>query len=332
MKSKLSEEQISLEASAWVVREARGLSPEEKDERAAWLAADPRHEAWFARRRKEWEEFDGLRNLRPELSSEPDPDLLESKRPAARVRWIVWSAGLLAAAITIGYFLPRWTSSRTPQAASVVAAAAESRRLDDGSVVDLQAGAQLEIQYTPSERRVLLVQGEAQFQVAKNPRRPFVVEAGGVAVNAVGTAFNVLLKDREIEVAVMEGEVRVDPPKARLPDIGSVSLRAGQKLTVPFEGAWNTRVELLCAEEAAGRFHRTPAMLDFENRPLEEVAEAFNRQNRLRLIVADPTLKTMPIVASFRADNVEGFVRMLELSEGIRAVRKGDVIELRSGP
>ena len=72
----------------------------------------------------------------------------------------------------------------------VIAAAVgyESRALDDGTVVELNGGAEIEVQFTAAERRLRLVRGEAHFQVAKNPLRPFVVEAGGVAVRAVGTA------------------------------------------------------------------------------------------------------------------------------------------------
>ena len=54
---------------------------------------------------------------------------------------------------------------------------------------------------------------------------------------------------------------------------------------------------------------------------IAEVAAEFNRRNRVQLVVSDPALAGLPIGASFRSDNVEGFVRLLEASFGVRAER-----------
>lgn len=327
MKKPYSEEAIALAASGWVVRESRGLTPVEQDEQSAWLAADPLHGVWLARRRKEWTEFDLLSEWRPEHSAEPNPDLLAASRPKHRSRWKGWSMGLMAASIVVGCVLA-WQSRQAP-AAEFSSGVYESRTLADGSVVDLQTGARIEVRFVPGERRVRLIQGEAQFRVARNPSRPFVVEANGVAVNAVGTAFDVTLGSRSIEVSVMEGQVRVDPPVGSGVAAHAVALGAGQKLVANFQGDWTPHVAALFADEMARRLHWSPPLLDFNSSPLADVVAEFNRRNRVQLVLADPGLQQMPIVASFSADNVEGFVRMLELSSGVHASRRGDVIELR---
>jgi transmembrane sensor len=54
-----------------------------------------------------------------------------------------------------------------------------------------------------------LAQGEAWFQVAKAPDRPFTVTAGRVRVQAVGTAFNVRRAGVGVDVVVTEGTVKV---------------------------------------------------------------------------------------------------------------------------
>src|SRR5204863_5888557 len=84
----------------------------------------------------------------------------------------------------------------------------------DGSVVELNRGAVVSAHFTASERRMRLVSGEANFKVAKDPQRPFVVEARGVAVRAVGTAFNVRIDAVSVEVLVTEGVVNVAQPPA----------------------------------------------------------------------------------------------------------------------
>ena len=88
----------------------------------------------------------------------------------------------------------------------------ERLTLEDGSVVELNHGGKLEIDFSSETRRVRLVRGEANFTVAKNPERPFVVNAGGVDVRAVGTVFNVRLAREAVEVVVSEGRVKLERP------------------------------------------------------------------------------------------------------------------------
>src|SRR5688500_14994795 len=78
----------------------------------------------------------------------------------------------------------------------------ETRTLPDGSVVELNAGAELALEFNSALRRVTLVRGEAHFQVTKNPERPFVVRAGNAEVRAVGTAFAVQLGTGLVDVLV----------------------------------------------------------------------------------------------------------------------------------
>jgi transmembrane sensor len=81
--------------------------------------------------------------------------------------------------------------------------------LADGSTVDLNARSRLRIEFSGTERRVELLNGQALFQVAKDPRRPFIVRSGEAFVRAVGTQFDVYLKDSGTTVTVLEGRVAV---------------------------------------------------------------------------------------------------------------------------
>ena len=83
--------------------------------------------------------------------------------------------------------------------------------LADGSIVELNRDSEVLPQFTRTERRVILLKGEAHFSVTKDPTRPFIVRAGHVDVRAVGTAFNVHLQSAAVEVLVTEGTVKLDP-------------------------------------------------------------------------------------------------------------------------
>jgi transmembrane sensor len=209
----------------------------------------------------------------------------------------------------------------------VAAAAYRQEVLDDGTLVEFNRGAAVRVAFTPGERRVQLAHGEALFTVARNPARPFVVEAGGVTVRAIGTAFSVRLGPAGVDVLVTEGRVQVERAAAPLPAAPPVA--AGHRVVVPFAGEAPAAIAAVTPEEIDQALLWQPRLLEFVSTPLAEVAAEFNRRNRLQLVVADEALRALPIGASFRSDNVDGFVRLLEASFGVAAVRREGVITLR---
>jgi transmembrane sensor len=176
-----------------------------------------------------------------------------------------------------------------------------------------------------------LLRGEAHFIVAKDPAHPFRVEAGSVEVRAVGTAFNVRIAPKRIEVLVTEGRVLVEdarraPPSARrlpeAPDLATASfLDAGKRLIVTCDAALPRppppRIELLEPQALRAELSWQEPWLVFVDTPLAEVVAQFNRRNHVQLVVADPELATLPIGGTFRAENLEAFVRLLATSNDV---------------
>jgi transmembrane sensor len=81
--------------------------------------------------------------------------------------------------------------------------------LSDGSTVDLNARSKLRIEFSAGERLVVLLEGQALFEVAKDKSRPFIVKSGDATVRAVGTQFDVDRKSTGTTVTVLEGRVVV---------------------------------------------------------------------------------------------------------------------------
>ena len=319
------------EAAAWLTKHDRGLTAAEQDEFFQWLAADPRHGQWFARHRAGWNRLDAIADWRPEHGAEPNPDVLA--KPAVRPRWLrpaIVTAMAATFVLAAGTFWLR--STATPPIPTVAHGATggyERRVLDDGSVAELNRGAEIEVNYTAGERRVVLRRGEAHFTVEKNPARPFVVHARGVAVRAVGTAFNVRLDSASVEVLVTEGKVQVAPPPAlgvASPAAAPTSplVAAGERATVPLAALAPPQVVLTTAAELARLRAWQPQLLDFASTPLAEVLAELNRRNRVQLVLADPSRARVPIVASIRSDNIEGFVSLVAGAAGLRAEHRGD--------
>lgn len=316
---------LEREAAAWVVREERGLTPAEQDALSHWLAADPSHGAALRERRWAWREFDRIAGLPATVAAAPDPDLLAPRsgaRPRKVVRAMAIAATLAAAAAALALFVS--IPSRPPASArplsTALAAPCERRVLDDGSVIELNRGARLAVEFTPALRRVRLERGEAHFVVAKDSARPFVVEAAGVTARAVGTAFNVRIGATDVEVVVAEGRVAVGTDAASAHSSPAPVLLARQRAVVPLRVATPVPVVATLDEHTlAERLAWQPRLLDFSDLPLGEVAAELNRRNPVQLVLATPALHGLRVNASVRSDNVEGFVRLIESALDLRA-------------
>jgi transmembrane sensor len=327
------EDAVAHAAAAWVLRHDRGLTAAEQDDFLQWLASDPRHSVQLARHRKNWQRLECLARWRPEHSARPNPDLLAP--PPNRVRRFVPMLALAAAAgVALVLVWPqpveRPTALRAGSAALVQAVPVTQRTLEDGTVVELNKGAQLTVEFSAGVRRVRLERGEAHFTVTKNPARPFVVSAHGMEVVAVGTAFNVRLDSAVVEVLVTEGRVRVSEmpaPAAAISEPPAVVpiLEVGQRAVVslaPQPGA--PQIATLTPGEIARVLAWQHRMLDFTAAPMAEVVAEFNRRNDVQLVIADPELAAIRISAKFRSDNIDGFVSLVEMGFNTRAERRGE--------
>lgn len=318
---------IAEAAAAWLARRDRGLTPAEQDAYLQWLGENPIHGRAIAQLQRAWDFMDRLEQWRPAHSAQPNPDLL-AKRHSRRM-WFLSGALAAAAAITLA-----WVWQPFGQAVPGVPAAptaklvrnSELRKLADGSTVELHKGSDIAVDFTGTERRVRLLGGEAHFTAAKNKERPFIVEAGGVAVRALGTSFNVKLQPESVEVLVTEGTVRVDRPDVSADPVVP-ALTVGERTSVSLvPAAAPVAPEVIRVDEVEmeRRLAWQGLRIEFNDSPLAEAVAEFNRHSggpRIDLAPGAAELAQMKIGGSFRADNVEAFVRLLETGFGVAAER-----------
>lgn len=346
-------EKIAAQAARWVARRDAGLSDTERAEFERWCEADPRHASAVEHYNETWSVFDRPR--------EADAILHALHGRVRRQRQM--TMGLAAAAVVALAAFWSWrapvTTAPTPIAhAGGVLLAPETRTLEDGSIVELNRGAEIAVAFTPELRRVTLLKGTGHFQVAKNPARPFVVEVDGLRVRAVGTAFSVQREARQFEVLVTEGRIAVekntpvpvdpahDPgiPTAPTPALAIAaaavplaSVGPGECVVVPVEiPAEPLAVVTVSPEEMAERLTWRAPRVEFSDTPLEEAVATINRSARRPdawQIVIDPAARALarePVSGVFNADNTEAFVRVLELSFGVRTERRDRQIVVRA--
>jgi len=317
-----SADTLDAAAAAWLARRDRGLTPAEQDAYLVWLHADPRHADAVAVHAAVLARMMALGGWQPELSVEPNPDLLAP--PSRRRRRVLAPVLALAAALVLGLFV--WRPAPVPAPQKSYLRVNERQALADGSLVELKDGSRIDVRFTPDERRVRL-SGEAHFRVAKNPARPFIVEANGVEVRAIGTAFNVRVEAGVVEVYVTEGKVRIDEPTRLDPAETSPALilNAGQQTLVAFAPLTPPpSVTNVAPDQLRTALEWQTPRLQFFETPLADAVAEFNRHNRNRLLLAKGRIGSLPIGGTFRVDNPEGFVRLLEYTLDIRGEPQAD--------
>jgi transmembrane sensor len=302
---------VEAQASLWLARRDRGLTAAEQDAYLQWLREDARHHAAIVRLDAAWGELDQLAEWRPAHSARPNPDLLAVPR---RRRWS-WVAGLAAAAaLVFGFIAVKPVFEGAPS--TRVVRHSEVRTLADGSIVELNKGAEIDVDFSGPERHIRLLRGEAHFTVAKlGAEHPFIVTVGNLRVRAVGTVFNVRLAGGQVDVLVTEGKVRIDPPKpADLEMIVNASMvGAGERTMANATEPTPVPPAVVAASDA--EIEQALAWqglrLEFAETPLADAVEEFNRHSGTRFVIADETIARLRIDGNFRADNAEAFARFL---------------------
>jgi transmembrane sensor len=336
-------------ASNWLTQRAEGFSSAQKRDFERWCRADPRHATAVARLEAACALLEKMPQVRAELQPvvefpvKPRVPAAAKKIPALRL--VVGLAAVVALTALGWWQWPRPASSVQLYATS--AGGYERVVLADGSVVELNANTEVRVDLAPAERRVALVRGEAHFTVAHDTARPFIVSAHGVAVRAVGTAFNVRLATSTVEVLVTEGKVAVSdvgpalaagPSRSErdkrngLPTSGSPTLlSANERTLISVAPAKSTSatppapvVEPIAPDALREALSWQERKLVFSETPLRDVVAQFNRRNRTQLLLGDPALAERPVGGTFAADNVEGFIRLLESSGSIAVERRVD--------
>lgn len=322
-------------AAQWLARRDRGLSPEEQDAYLQWLRENPAHGAEVAFLERSWQRLDTLRQWHPGHSTQPNPDLLARPR---RRHW-VWPSVLVAAAAVAFASVAWWSVDRGNDKRDriVIHPLPERRVLPDGSLVELNANARIDVNFSAKSRHVRLVQGEAHFTVAKEPGRAFVVAADKFHVRAVGTAFTVQLETEAVSVLVTEGNVQLNEVHS-LDDASLASrevsqLVAGQVAVVRTSAvdgsAAVAEIREVTPDEIAQALAWQTMRLEFNNLPLRDVVAEFNRYNSRKLLIEDRDTGNILVGGSFRADNVEPFVRLMDLGFGVTSTARGRDVVLR---
>lgn len=257
----------------------------------------------------------------------------------SRTALLALAAAVVLMAFGGPWFLSRVTSQPASGSMSYRTAAAQTKliQLPEGSRVTLDADSELNVVLTSQRRALTLVRGEGYFQVAKDRRRPFIVQAGATQVTAVGTAFNIRRSANRTVVAVLEGKVelvagpqsRPNAPapvsdrhdQSRFPQL-SAQVAAGEAVSYSESGD----LQALPATEASLAAAWLQGHRRYYNEPLRYVLADVSRYTGRKIEVSDELTGDLQFTGTLDVENSEAWLRGLSVALPVRLVQEKDGI------
>lgn len=329
---KQSARSIDRAAAEWVARlDSGALTPDQQAELERWLAEDSRCLGAFAR-------------ARALFVSEEIAEAIEAPRaslvsPVTRRGFLAaMAAGVAGAA----FFVSRQDHGPVMEYASDVGEI-RAISLEDGSKLTLNTDSLVSVEYRRHSRLVKLLRGEAYFEVAKNPERPFIVQGPAAQARAVGTAYSVRLGDEagRMQVRVTSGRVAVEPPPSALADSLRLSTIADNgayldpnqeaDVRVVKDGPYKGQVQVSIKDVTPDRVERSlmwrEGLLSFEGETLAEAIEEFSRYSHQKIILQG-TVARERVSGLFSATDPAGFSRAIAIGLKLKIKTENDTITL----
>jgi transmembrane sensor len=311
---------IDDEASIWLVRLDNGnLSEQSRKELKSWLSADKRHPIALKAMAGIWDGMDEILMTIDDDKTSENVSLWPVLKPIFEPFALAASVCFLAVLIFIS--LPNNVQKNSY---ATLVGQQMTAEFDDGSIIHLNTNSRIETEFSDEKRVIKLIQGEALFEVAHDPERPFIVYAGNRLVQAIGTKFVVHLKTENIQVTVTDGKVKMSkvPLNKELGDINvltnrdikkdDVYITKGEVVTVG--GDHPPKLVRIKPETIKRELSWLDGKLIFVNEELFDVIEEINRYIDVEIVLKDPSLHKITISGRFDLEDSEALIEAIELS------------------
>jgi transmembrane sensor len=305
--SKRTEAGLAEQAALWVARmQSADASPHEVQAFSSWLASDPSHKEAYEEMAELWGD---MRHVRLTARSEQAPKSRRTVLTTFCFLCLLGGAALLSQQMGL---IDRVRADH-------YTAIGETRVLvlEDGSQISLNADTAIETRYSDRERRIVLLRGEAFFDVAKNPQRPFIVENDGLKAQALGTHYAVRARSGSLpqEVQVEEGEVEVETAA------GIARLAAGDVATLDRDGAI-----IRSQQDVTNNTAWREGKLVFSGQSLRQVLQILAQYRHGRIVVLDDTAAGLSVSGIFDLHDTDQALRILEGNLPVKVTKLSDLM------
>nr|WP_295112367.1 FecR domain-containing protein [uncultured Caulobacter sp.] len=297
-----SEDELEI-AADWVDRLPE-LTPDERKELESWLANGPGRAAAFGL----------MRDTQRDTALLEAAERVRAAPIAKRSRLGLIAAGiaLVAGLSAVALVRPYLAGVEKPVEFATPLGLRAEHQLSDKSVVALAADSGVSVRYSRGARDIALTKGDAVFDVTKDAKRPFRVQAGDTQVTAVGTTFEVELVSDAVQVRVFDGVVRVNRDGAER--------RVGK-------GEWlmlaSNRAPVAGRLEADSYQAWRSDWLDADALPLKYVIARLNRYTTQSVALHDPSLGELKVTGRFKLDRPTESLTMIAALLDMKAHPEG---------
>lgn len=304
------------QAEYWYQRvHAADCTRQERERFRRWQVECPEHAAAYARTEYLYHRAADLR-LDPKWrvqAREARQRTEQASRHRRTLRWGLSAAATLVLALGLGARV--WDPVQPEQRYATATGERRTLALDDGSSVVLDTDSLLTVRYSRSQRHLHLERGQAQFTVLNAADWPFIVQAGGGTVRAIGTRFQVRKDTAAVRVTLLEGVVTVTAPLWP-PGSGerSATLAAGQQLSFDGDQLW-----FLSPADLEIAYGWTQGGFVFEGLSLAEMIEEMNRYTSTKIRMGDSSLRDLQVNGAFYDNDQDSLIQALEQGWSLRA-------------
>lgn len=310
-------------ASDWLIRiEEGGLDASAERAFVRWLNDDPRHKSTYEAMRSTWSDISEMPELATLVSSQKLGAARQRAFAARPTRWHLAAGAAVAASLVAGLFF--FQSVAVEPNYRTELAATRAIALPDGSSVVLGARSSITVAYRAGERRIILSNGEALFDVHHDAARPFVVDAGSSVIRDVGTRFNVNRTPTSVRIGVLEGSVLVT--RNATPAAAPVVLRRGQGAQIvqgtPADMARDPSLSgpiVVTTQEAPGAWRE--GRLVFDNVRLADLSADVNRYYAPGVTLGSAAVGDLRVTAAFKTSEIPAFMSALDATLPVRTER-----------
>ncbi|MFK0093238.1 FecR family protein [Pseudomonas sp. NPDC090592] len=285
------------EAAEWLVRLDDQPSGRDREAFRAWLAQDSEHLEAFQRMQ---ETLAPLQLLKQAPARSALRALKQQRRSAQALKALALAAVL---ALPLGMLVQQGPAYLL---ADIRTGSGEwaTRQLPDGSLLRLDGGSAVDLDFDERTRTLHLLRGEILVDVAKDAGRPFKVVTEHGSVRALGTRFVVEQLAESSRLAMVESSTEVDSHgRQRV-------VSAGQELYFDATGPGEVQaIDGRSVEQAWARHQ-----LVVRERPLVEVLEQLGRNHSGYLLFDRKALANIRVTAVLPADDSERALRLLARS------------------
>lgn len=259
-----------------------------------------------------------LENIKLEINtaSKKNKPQDQPARTGFSLRWLVRAAAILILPVVTAFAMYLYMSKDQGVAGAPLIVAVERGQkanitLPDGSKAWLNS--QSKLTYSADynvENRKLQLDGEAYFEVAHNPEKPFIVESNDIEIVALGTAFGVKAynEDNIISSILMQGKVRVTTPD------GASILLPNERIIYDKTARKRSQSRVANATDFTGWIHNE---LRFENESLEEIAKNIQRIYNIEIIFASEKLKNQRYTGTVNNNSLENVLNIITLTSPV---------------